>query len=467
MPLFPLTNPYLNIFPFFTVGGGGYWFFDHATWNGITFADLLFPWFVWIMGAAMPFAMAAAEKKKEPRWKMMLSLIRRSLTLAALGMFLNNGHYINYWRLPGVLQRFGFAYFVIGSMYIFMPKFTAKKERPLLAESSSEADMNMNADYDTTGSHPPTLPEQDPLVAASINDHRSDLEGGAIGNRRHSRPVPRQTRSRLPSCCGDHFTDIYPHILEYLFIGVLILAWFLITFLMPVPGCPTGYLGPGGSTGHFNCTGGAAGYIDKKVFTLRHIYDGPTCSPQGPGDIPTNYGCGPYDPEGLLGNLTSIFLCYLGLQAGRIMKTYQTHRARFVRLLIHGLIWAAIGTGLCGASQNAGIVPLNKNLWSFSFVALLGGLAYWLLALFFLLIDWIRIWKGAPFTYVGMNSIVVYMGHEILQEFFPFSWSWRQPGTCAGEYTDHWTKMTSDLAGAAIWLLIAYVLFRKKIFIRV
>lgn len=408
----------------------------------------------------MPFAMAAVEKKKEPRLKTFLSLTRRSLTLAALGMFLNNGHYINYWRLPGVLQRFGLAYFVIGSMYIFMPKFTAKKERPLLAESSSEADMNMNTDYDTVGSGVSTSHEEP--HGPSINEHRSDVEGG---NRRISRR--RRGGTRLPSCCVDHFTDIYPHVLEYVFVGLLVLAWFLITFLLPVPGCPTGYLGPGGATGNVNCTGGAAGYIDTKVFTLRHIYDQPTCQPQGPGDIPTNYGCAAYDPEGLLGNLTSIFLCYLGLQAGRIMKTYQTHRARFIRLAIHGLVWAAVGTGLCGASQNNGVVPLNKNLWSFSFVALLGGLAYWLLALFFLLIDWIRIWKGAPFTYVGMNSIVVYLGHEILSEFFPFSWSWRQPGTCAGEYTDHWTKMTSDLAGAAIWLLIAYVLFRKKVFIRV
>lgn len=412
----------------------------------------------------MPFAMAAAEKKKEPRWKMFLSLLRRSLTLAALGMFLNNGHYLNYWRLPGVLQRFGFAYFVIGSLYIFMPKFTAKKERPLLADSSSEADLNLNADYDTAGSTHSTLHEDQ----ASIADHRTDIESSASGERRIPRPIRNSSRaSRLPSCCIDHFTDIFPYVLEYFVIALFVLTWFLITFLLPVPGCPTGYLGPGGVTGHANCTGGAAGYIDRKVFTLNHIYDDPTCRDQGPGDIPDNYGCQAYDPEGLLGNLTSIFLCYLGLQAGRIMKTYQTHRARFIRLAIHGLIWAAIGTGLCAASQNNGVVPLNKNLWSFSFVSLLGGLAYWLLGVFFLLIDWIRIWKGAPFTYVGMNSIVVYLGHEILAEYFPFSWSWRQPGTCVGEYSDHWTKTTSDLAGAALWALISYILFRKKVFIRI
>ena len=53
----------------------------------------------------------------------------------------------------------------------------------------------------------------------------------------------------------------------------------LITFLLPVPGCPTGYLGPGGLADngtHFNCTGGAAALVDREVFGLRHIYHHPT-----------------------------------------------------------------------------------------------------------------------------------------------------------------------------------------------
>ena len=410
------------------VGGGGYWYFNHSSWNGLTFADLLFPWFMWIMGAAMPFAMAGAEKRRDPKFKQFLGLTRRSLTLVALGLFLNDGHFLNFWRIPGVLQRFGLAYFVIGTLYMFMPKLGAKKQRrPLLADSSLESQMSVNVDIDTVdGRHP-----------------------------------------SFASCVEDHFGDIVPFLFEYFFIFGLLAIWFCLTFLLPVPGCPKGYLGPGGLTGNEKCTGGAAGYIDRLIFGPRHIYNDPTCKDPGPGDIPSNYLCEAYDPEGLLGNLTSIFLCYLGLQAGRIMKTYQTHRARFVRLLIHGLIWSAVGAGLCGASQNSGVIPLNKNLWSFSFVALLGGLAFWLLAICFVLIDWLRIWKGAPFIYIGMNSIVVYMGHEILADYFPFSWSWKSPGTKLGEYSSHWTATTSNLCGACIWLIIAFILFKKKMFIRV
>lgn len=52
-----------------------------------------------------------------------------------------------------------------------------------------------------------------------------------------------------------------------------------ITFLLHVPGCPPGYLGPGGLHKHSsfeNCTGGAAGYIDRFVFKEQHIYSRPS-----------------------------------------------------------------------------------------------------------------------------------------------------------------------------------------------
>jgi len=68
----------------------------------------------------------------------------------------------------------------------------------------------------------------------------------------------------------------------------------LLTFLLPVPDCPMGYLGPGGLHNHSfspNCTGGAAGYLDRIVFGEQHIYQHPTCQ--------YIYGTTvPYDPEG-------------------------------------------------------------------------------------------------------------------------------------------------------------------------
>lgn len=67
-----------------------------------------------------------------------------------------------------------------------------------------------------------------------------------------------------------------------------------------------GYLGPGGrheDGKYFNCTGGAAGYIDRILLTLSHIDQKPTIDPV--------YGSGPFDPEGILGKSLSkiVFTC--------------------------------------------------------------------------------------------------------------------------------------------------------------
>lgn len=62
-------------------------------------------------------------------------------------------------------------------------------------------------------------------------------------------------------------------------------------------GCCRGYLGPGGRHAegkYLNCTGGAAGYVDKVLLGVNHIYQFPTAN--------SVYGSGPFDPEGVLGN---------------------------------------------------------------------------------------------------------------------------------------------------------------------
>ena len=91
---------------FVNLGGGGYFFFNHSTWNGLTVADLLFPWFVWIMGVTggatfrqLPSLSKSGAKFKAAFW--------RSLKLFALGLLLNsngNGGDLTTLRIPGVLQ---------------------------------------------------------------------------------------------------------------------------------------------------------------------------------------------------------------------------------------------------------------------------------------------------------------------------------------------------------------------------
>lgn len=61
---------------FVNFGGGGYDFFEHAVWNGLTVADLVFPWFLWIMGVCIPISILSTFKKEISRQKTALNILR-------------------------------------------------------------------------------------------------------------------------------------------------------------------------------------------------------------------------------------------------------------------------------------------------------------------------------------------------------------------------------------------------------
>ncbi|KJE91841.1 hgsnat protein [Capsaspora owczarzaki ATCC 30864] len=370
----------LSIMLFVNYGGGGYWFFDHSTWNGLTVADLVFPWFIFMMGVSMSLSFEKLRRRGAPRGALFLKVIRRSMTLFALGLFLVCRQIIfATWRMPGVLQRFAVSYLFVAAIVMFVPIFA-------------------------------TLPGP--------------------------------------------FRDLTSHWLQWVVIGIFITIHTCITFLYDVPGCGTGYIGPGG-IGDFgqymNCTGGAAGYIDSQVFG-RHIYQAPTAQ--------AYYLTGAYDPEGLLGCLTSVVITFLGYQAGRILVTFSTHSARLRRWAAWGVGLGLLGLILCKGTQNDGWIPINKNLWSLSFVLIMAGLGYLMLASCYIIVDVRKLWDGAPFIYPGMNSIFVYMGSELFFYYFPFTYANEVENT-------HGALLFMHLTATALWILIAYLMYRKKVFISV
>jgi len=92
-----------------------------------------------------------------------------------------------------------------------------------------------------------------------------------------------------------------------------------------------------------------------------------------------------------------------------------------LRLIVWGLIIGGVGTGLAGAAQFGGVLPMCKNVWSPSFIFVMAGVAFLSLGVLWLVCDYFQIWRGEPFTYLGQNSIVIYAGSEIFQDFFPFT----------------------------------------------
>ena len=77
----------LVVMIFVNYGGGGYWFFDHSVWNGLTVADLVFPWFIWIMGVSLVFSFKG--RKSDSLWMQLYQIGRRSVILFAVGLFLS------------------------------------------------------------------------------------------------------------------------------------------------------------------------------------------------------------------------------------------------------------------------------------------------------------------------------------------------------------------------------------------
>jgi len=318
-------------------------------------------------------------------------------------LFLNNGYDTANWRILGVLQRFGVSYLVVSLIILFVPK---------LNRNSNNRDSN-NTNYRSIQT------EEDDNSSAVTNALR----------------------------------DILPYLLEWLVIFMLLATWLLVTFLLPVPGCPTGYIGPGGLADdgkHWNCTGGAAGYVDYKIFGPHHIYDSPTCR-----DL---YLTGSYDPEGTLGYLTSITLCYLGAQAGRVLVFYRDHKQRIIRWIIWCIVIGLLGLILCYGRKNGGAIPINKNLWTPTFIFVMAGTGNGMLAVYYFLIDVKHWWNGAPFKYIGMNPILIYCCHEVFQEYFPFGF--QVPST-------HAAQLAENLVGVTCWFIIAFRMYMLNFFVSI
>ncbi|XP_034387135.1 heparan-alpha-glucosaminide N-acetyltransferase isoform X1 [Cyclopterus lumpus] len=382
----------LVIMVFVNYGGGRYWFFRHESWNGLTVADLVFPWFVFIMGTSVALSINSMLRVGATRLSLLRKVAWRSAQLFAIGVFIINPNYCQgplSWdnlRIPGVLQRLAWSYLAVACL--------------------------------------------DLLVARGHLDILTTEAWWSPG------------------------LDVLLYWPAWLCVLLLEVVWLCLTFLLPVPDCPTGYLGPGGigDMGQYtNCTGGAAALIDRWLLGESHVYQTPSSR--------VIYSTGmPHDPEGVLGSINSILMAFLGLQAGKIILHYRDlHTSIISRFLIWGLLLGVISAILTKCSTDQGFIPVNKNLWSLSYVTTLACFAFVLLVLVYYTVDVKRWWSGAPFYYPGMNSILVYVGHEVFEEYFPFRWS-------MANSQSHAEHLTQNLVATSCWVFISYMLYRKKIF---
>lgn len=114
---------------------------------------------------------------------------------------------------------------------------------------------------------------------------------------------------------------------------------------------------------------------------------------------------------------------------------------------------------LSGFSKNNGTIPINKNLWSLSFVLITAGMAFIIEAYLFVVVDILRKWGGRPLFYPGMNPILLFIGHEIFKGTFPFDW--------IPINKTHAAYLSMNLWGVALWVVISIILYKNNIFLSI
>jgi len=94
--------------------------FKHAEWHGWTFTDLIFPFFLWIVGLAMTLSFEKRLERGDSRSLLMIHVVRRSIMIFALGLLLAGFPYYSFAaiRIPGVLQRIAVCYLIASFIYL-------------------------------------------------------------------------------------------------------------------------------------------------------------------------------------------------------------------------------------------------------------------------------------------------------------------------------------------------------------
>ncbi|MDB4901809.1 MAG: hypothetical protein JWQ63_1090 [Mucilaginibacter sp.] len=205
---------------------------------------------------------------------------------------------------------------------------------------------------------------------------------------------------------------------------------------------------PGFHPGDLTPQGNFASYMDRTIL---------------PGKLYVKYpntNINMHDPEGLFSTIPAISTGLLGILAGKVLKNRDlSPNLKALRLALAGIVFLVIAQ-----IWNLDF-PINKNLWSSSFVMHVGGLSLLLMALFYYVIDVLGYKKWAFFfKIIGMNSILIYISSHIIKWPYTntnlFGWLGQLVGN---PYNDVVMAITFVLVK---WLFL-YYLYQKKTFLRV
>lgn len=194
-------------------------------------------------------------------------------------------------------------------------------------------------------------------------------------------------------------------------------------------------------TDNFSFTGNIAGWIDR-TFMPGRLYEGI------------------FDPDGLFAKVSGIPLAMMGCLAGELLKSKSLSGSRKTLILL-----AAGAIALALVFAWSPWCPVNKKIWTSTFVLASAAYSFFALAIFYWIIDVMGFRKWAFFlTVIGMNSITIY----IMRRFVGFgSMSRFFFGGIAGFGDSNWASFTFCMGELVLeWLLLWYM-YRKNTFLRV
>jgi predicted acyltransferase len=215
------------------------------------------------------------------------------------------------------------------------------------------------------------------------------------------------------------------------FCGILIGYWLLLKF----------NAAPGFAKGDLTMEGNFASFIDRSV-------------------LPGRLYLGIHDPEGLISTIPAIATGLLGILTGNLLKNSPLSRQR------KALMMAIAGVVLLILAQIWNIVfPINKNLWTSSFVLHVGGISLLLLSIFYYIIDVLGYKKWAFFfKVVGMNSILIYMSGRFINWTYTTNSFFQWFGQLVG---NPFNVVIIAICFVAVKWVFLYFLYKKNVFLRV
>ncbi|MFB2644986.1 acyltransferase family protein [Raphidiopsis sp. BLCC-F218] len=346
-----------------------YPFLSHASWNGCTPTDLVFPFFLFIVGVAMSFSLSKYSLESKLNNFVYFNLCRRAVILFILGLLLNGfwnqgvGSFdLQSLRVMGVLQRIGLAYLFASLIVLKFPEKT-----------------------------------------------------------------------------------------QWALAGILLIFYWLTMMYIPVPDYGAGMLTREGNFGAF---------IDRFIIAKPHLYAGDGFNFRG-------------DPEGLFSTIPAIVNVLFGYFAGQWMRksTIDSHTSMDLVLwglcsLVVGMIWD-------------GLFPINKKLWTSSYVLFSTGWGLVFLAACYDLIEVRKIKRWSKgFEIIGLNAIALFVASVFLikvtvklkigegeNAMSVYNWIYRN-------LFASWLGNTNGsflfaLATLLLWYGLAFFMYRQRWFIKV